>query len=182
MFGFLSLDPPRSSFPPPRADQIFKHLQIIPSGHDNPLPSKPNSTTSPPLEESPYQVFYHVYKPVTKFKKSSPGEPDFRLVVIKCVPPFPSLLFPSRLIRSNTFPPLPAPPFTSQRHNPPPKPLRAQRALLQPPARPTHRKHSPPSTPPRALYPTSHLNEPQTTVHSSPSSSAPFLLERVQPF
>lgn len=82
---------------------MFSHLQIIPSGHDRhlprgPLPHKPSSLTPlddtgavtaggvsgpPSLQEFPYQTFFHVYKPVTKYKKSDPPEPDFRMVVIK---------------------------------------------------------------------------------------------------
>lgn len=90
---------------------MFSHLQIIPSGHDRPLPRgplphQPSSLTPldhpasvdttapvsqvaklPSLQEFPYQTFFHVYKPVTKYKKSDPPEPDFRMVVIKSVPP-----------------------------------------------------------------------------------------------
>ena len=33
--------------------------------------------------ERPYDVFFHVYKPVTKFKKTEPPEPDFRIGVIE---------------------------------------------------------------------------------------------------
>lgn len=84
---------------------MFAHLQIIPSGHDRPLPRGPlphsPSTLTPldkpvqsadepsavsqlpSLQEYPYQTFYHVYKPVTKYKKSDPPEPDFRLVIVK---------------------------------------------------------------------------------------------------
>jgi tRNA-splicing endonuclease subunit Sen54 len=82
---------------------MFSHLQIIPSGHDRPLPRGPlphrpslltplddarpvttGGVPGPPsLQEYPYQTFFHVYKPVTKFKKSDPPEPDFRMVVIK---------------------------------------------------------------------------------------------------
>jgi len=84
-------------------DQIFSRLQIIPSGHDralprgplahepsvfNPLVPVPEASRPeglPSLEEYPFQPFFHVYKPVTKYKKSSPPPPDFKLVVIKCV-------------------------------------------------------------------------------------------------
>lgn len=86
------------------ADKMFAHLQVIPSGHDRPLPRGPlphqpsvltpldKRTGSeapadrlPSYQEQPYQTFFHVYKPVTKYKKSDPPEPDFRLVVIKSV-------------------------------------------------------------------------------------------------
>jgi len=86
-------------------DQIFSRLQVIPSGHDRPLPRGPlphppsvlnplspvpeasRAKNLPSLEEYPFQPFFHVYKPVTKYKKSSPPPPDFKLVVIKCAAP-----------------------------------------------------------------------------------------------
>ncbi|KAK4052816.1 tRNA-splicing endonuclease subunit sen54 [Microbotryomycetes sp. JL201] len=77
-------------------DSIFSHLQIVPSGWDRKLPRAilprnasaltpfvshaPSNKTQ--LVEEPYQEFYHVYKPITKFKKSAPLPPDFRLVVV----------------------------------------------------------------------------------------------------
>ena len=86
------------SFVPLAAGDIFGRLQVIPTGHDLGLPRGlvervPSKLTPlhpveahpelPSLETSPYQPFYHVYKPATKFKKSAPGPPDFRLVVVK---------------------------------------------------------------------------------------------------
>lgn len=71
---------------------------MIPTGQDLPLPREavphvPSKLVPlhpvaahpslPSLETNPYQPFYHIYKPSTKFKKSAPGPPDFRLVVIK---------------------------------------------------------------------------------------------------
>lgn len=93
-------------------DQLFSRLQIIPTGHDTPLPRSalpqtpslltplipsphpshtlpPASTSTEPLkelqdlEQYPYQPFFHMYKPVTKYKKSNPPPPDFRIVVVK---------------------------------------------------------------------------------------------------
>ncbi|KAL8279072.1 hypothetical protein RQP46_008530 [Phenoliferia psychrophenolica] len=82
-------------------DQIFSKLQIVPSGWDTPLPRGPLPKTPsvlaplipttapscglPSLEEFPYQTFFNVYKPITKFRKSAPPPPDFEIVVIKCV-------------------------------------------------------------------------------------------------
>lgn len=94
-----------------KTDQIFSRLQIIPTCalHTSsrplraPLPRDPSVLTSrvpnpeqhldplPSFAEYPYQVFYNVYKPVTKYKKNNPPEPDFRLVVVKYAP-FPSPL------------------------------------------------------------------------------------------
>ncbi|GAA6023771.1 hypothetical protein JCM10207_001187 [Rhodosporidiobolus poonsookiae] len=94
-------------------DQIFSRLQIIPATglHSSssplraPLPHAPSplspvassTTTSadaglPSFDEYPYQPFWHVYKPVTKYKKNNPPEPDFRLVVVNAATtPLPTL-------------------------------------------------------------------------------------------
>ncbi|GAA5995244.1 tRNA splicing endonuclease subunit SEN54 [Rhodotorula paludigena] len=91
-------------------DKIFSRLQIIPSGHDRPLPRGPlphapsvftplapvptaaQAPDLPDLELHPYQPFFHVYKPVTKYKKSAPPPPDFKLVVINgATTPMPDL-------------------------------------------------------------------------------------------
>jgi tRNA-splicing endonuclease subunit Sen54 len=48
----------------------------------------------PSLETHPYQEFFHIYKPINKYRKSDPGPPDFRLVVISYVPSS-STLYPS---------------------------------------------------------------------------------------
>lgn len=82
-------------------DKIFGRLQFIPTGHDQPLPrqsiphrpsiltplvpleSAEEKTGLPQLEPHPYQTFFKVYKPVTKYRKSAPPPPDFRVVVIK---------------------------------------------------------------------------------------------------
>ena len=34
-------------------------------------------------KDSPYRVFYNIYKPMTAFKKSSPPPPDYQVVVVK---------------------------------------------------------------------------------------------------
>ncbi|KAF4581565.1 tRNA-splicing endonuclease subunit sen54 [Pleurotus pulmonarius] len=54
---------------------IFKSLRFIPSGHNAPLHIKQSSA-------SPYKIFYHLYKPSTPFKKTSPPPPDFSVVVV----------------------------------------------------------------------------------------------------
>lgn len=83
-------------------DRIFRHLQLIPTGHDRDLgqssaPHQPSALTPlssvpphaaallPDTQEYPYQTFFNIYKPVTKYRKSAPPPPDFRIVVIKCV-------------------------------------------------------------------------------------------------
>lgn len=73
-------------------DQIFTALQLIQSG-----PRKSVSKAQEPAEKQPadpYQVFFHVYKPVTKFRKSDPPEPDFLIAVINAeTTPIPNLPF-----------------------------------------------------------------------------------------
>ena len=56
-------------------------LQFIPF-HD-PSNAKPTySQLAPPQFDSTFHVTYHVYKPSPKFKKSTPGPPDFRVAVV----------------------------------------------------------------------------------------------------
>ncbi|GAA5868606.1 hypothetical protein JCM3774_005444 [Rhodotorula dairenensis] len=114
-------------------DKMFSHLQIVPSGHDRPLPRgplphqpSPLTPLDPPasveayspaslkvaklpsLQEFPYQTFFHVYKPVTKYKKSDPPEPDFRMVVINAATtPMPDLFEFTALFDSTPMPPPP---------------------------------------------------------------------------
>lgn len=80
---------------------MFSHLQIVPAGHDRPLPARLSHTSSPredgvlapstltPAGESepvePYEIFFYLYKPNAKFKKSAPPEPQFQLCVVECV-------------------------------------------------------------------------------------------------
>ncbi|GAA5984756.1 hypothetical protein JCM10908_003489 [Rhodotorula pacifica] len=121
-------------------DAMFSHLQIIPSGHDRPLPRGPlphmpspltplddpavveadssviKAPAPPSLQEFPYQTFFHVYKPVTKYKKSDPPEPDFRMVVINAATtPMPDLFEFSALFDSTPMPPPPIPGSTTYR-------------------------------------------------------------------
>ncbi|TFK65598.1 hypothetical protein BDN72DRAFT_800974 [Pluteus cervinus] len=66
---------------------LFQSLRFLSSTrHDRPLQRSipPQSTTnkSPEMHTTPYHIFYNVYKPSTPFKKSAPGPPDFRIVVV----------------------------------------------------------------------------------------------------
>jgi tRNA-splicing endonuclease subunit Sen54 len=59
---------------------IFSSFRIIP-------------TISPYIESrdlvgSPYQVFFHVWKPETSWNRMHPARPDFDVVVIKYLHPF----------------------------------------------------------------------------------------------
>ncbi|KAI0696426.1 tRNA-splicing endonuclease subunit sen54 N-term-domain-containing protein [Cytidiella melzeri] len=65
---------------------VFRSLRFLPSGHNVPLQIKT------PESNSPYQIFYNVYKPSTAFKKTAPPVPDFSIVVIDArTTPVPSL-------------------------------------------------------------------------------------------
>ncbi|KAI0667674.1 tRNA-splicing endonuclease subunit sen54 N-term-domain-containing protein [Trametes maxima] len=57
---------------------LFKSLRSLFSGHTTPLRVKHNPETPP----SPYQIFFHLYKPCTPFKKTAPPPPDFSVVVV----------------------------------------------------------------------------------------------------
>ncbi|KAI9696344.1 MAG: tRNA-splicing endonuclease subunit sen54 [Bogoriella megaspora] len=59
---------------------IYHLLQIIPF-HDPRLPSA-QPAPLPDQGESPFMIFYNVWKPTPKFKKSAPGPPDFRIAVV----------------------------------------------------------------------------------------------------
>lgn len=62
----------------PHPASIFKSLRFMPSGHKVPL-----ITTSRQSQQTPYEIFFHLYKPSTPFRKSAPPAPDFSIVVVK---------------------------------------------------------------------------------------------------
>ncbi|BGP43067.1 tRNA-splicing endonuclease subunit sen54 [Rhodotorula kratochvilovae] len=143
-------------------DQIFSRLQIIPSGHDRalprgPLPHTPSVFTPlapvpeaskahdlPSLEEYPFQPFFHVYKPVTKYKKSTPPAPDFKLVVINgATTPMPDLFEFTAMFESSPFPPeQPTPSTTFTPRTAPAKPRFPPRNPPPAPAPPPTRLQS----------------------------------------
>ena len=53
---------------------IFSHLRIVPTGHTQPLPPRPNPPTSEniydALVQNPYLPFYHIWKPATPWSKA----------------------------------------------------------------------------------------------------------------
>ncbi|KIK08092.1 hypothetical protein K443DRAFT_672975 [Laccaria amethystina LaAM-08-1] len=66
---------------------LFRSLRFIPSGHRVPLRQSKSVEV-----ESPYQIFYNLYKPSTPFKKTAPPPPDFQIVVINArTTPMPTL-------------------------------------------------------------------------------------------
>ncbi|KAI0304496.1 tRNA-splicing endonuclease subunit sen54 N-term-domain-containing protein [Multifurca ochricompacta] len=58
----------------------FKTLRFFPSGHSVPLWSRTRG--SPEDDPSPYEVFYHLYKPNAPYRKTAPPPPDFSVVVV----------------------------------------------------------------------------------------------------
>ena len=67
---------------------IFKTLRFMPSGHSVPLRSQ-RQTSSPADDDddddgpSPYEIFYHLHKPNTPYRKTAPPPPEFSIVVVK---------------------------------------------------------------------------------------------------
>ncbi|KAI0059647.1 hypothetical protein BV25DRAFT_1993519 [Artomyces pyxidatus] len=93
---------------------VFKSIRFIPSGHATPLLPLESHTT---LVPSPYEVFYHVYKPNTPFRKTAPPPPDFHIVVVNArTTPIPTLAELTTLYASLPTLPLPLP----RRRNLPP--------------------------------------------------------------
>lgn len=59
---------------------VLKSLRVIPTGHS----VAPHSSRATPVApSSPYKIFYNMYKPSTNFRKTTPPQPDFQIVVIK---------------------------------------------------------------------------------------------------
>ncbi|KAK2459706.1 hypothetical protein APHAL10511_008351 [Amanita phalloides] len=59
---------------------ILQSLRFIPCGHKVPL--RQFHSPKGDVADTPYKIFYNVYKPNTPFKKSAPGRPDFQVVVV----------------------------------------------------------------------------------------------------
>ncbi|KAM5433549.1 tRNA-splicing endonuclease subunit sen54 [Microsporum ferrugineum] len=83
-------------------NDIYRSLSIIPA-YD---PSRPDGEINL-APTSPYRVTFNVYKPSTPYKKSSPGEPDFRLAVVdaRANPIIPTLENLSALLASTPLDP-----------------------------------------------------------------------------
>ncbi|TIC68600.1 hypothetical protein E3Q03_01566 [Wallemia mellicola] len=60
-------------------DSIFKSLRLIPSGYSK---AHESSAKLDQDEQHEFDITWHVWRPATKFKKSSPPPPDFRIVVV----------------------------------------------------------------------------------------------------
>ncbi|KAI0335748.1 hypothetical protein GY45DRAFT_1316455 [Cubamyces sp. BRFM 1775] len=60
------------------SSSLYKSLRFLPSGHSVPL----HIQQAPEKPPSPYEIFFHLYKPSTPFKKTAPPPPDFSVVVV----------------------------------------------------------------------------------------------------
>lgn len=56
---------------------LYQSLKLVLRGFGVPL------QVAPRVAISQYTPFYHVYKPSTTFKKTSPPPPDFHIVIVK---------------------------------------------------------------------------------------------------
>lgn len=85
--------------------KVFKSLRVIPAGHS----VAPHSSRATPVApSSPYKIFYNMYKPSTNFRKTTPPQPDFQIVVINARTAFvPSLYELTELF--NVLPEIPPP-------------------------------------------------------------------------
>ncbi|KAG5638865.1 hypothetical protein H0H81_009418 [Sphagnurus paluster] len=71
---------------------IFRSLRFIPAGHKVPIHHPDAEKRLEAKNNSPYQIFYNLYKPSTPFKRSAPPLPDFQIVVINArTTPMPTL-------------------------------------------------------------------------------------------
>lgn len=92
---------------------IFKTLRFLSSGHAVPLPSRTRSGDTP----SHYEIFYHLYKPNTPYRKTAPPRPDFSIVVVNArTTPMPTLAELSHMYEG--LPTIP-PPVPRSRKAPP---------------------------------------------------------------
>jgi tRNA-splicing endonuclease subunit Sen54 len=54
---------------------ILSSLRALQVGHTHAVP--------PPKEDSPFEIFYNIYKPNTPLRKTAPPPPDFQCVVVE---------------------------------------------------------------------------------------------------
>lgn len=60
---------------------MFAHLRLFKPGFSLPLHRQPQQDEP----DTPYKVFYNLYKPGVAFAKTNPRPPDFQIVVVKYV-------------------------------------------------------------------------------------------------
>lgn len=87
--------------------KVLKSLRVIPAGYSV---ASHFSRATPVAPSSPYKIFYNMYKPSTNFRKTTPPQPDFQIVVINARTALvPSLYELTELfnVLPETLPPLP---------------------------------------------------------------------------
>ncbi|KAL5482833.1 SEN54 [Sanghuangporus weigelae] len=57
---------------------IFSALRFIPSAYSRPR----LGMLEGPAQSSPYEVFFHLYKPTTPYRKTAPSPPDYSVIVV----------------------------------------------------------------------------------------------------
>jgi tRNA-splicing endonuclease subunit Sen54 len=61
-----------------RYDEVFNRLRIVPSGHSHHLPSRPKAQSNDEVPE----IFFYAWRPATRFKKTDPPLPEYRIAVV----------------------------------------------------------------------------------------------------
>lgn len=68
------------------AARIFSRLRIIPNSASppiiSPIVASPSGET--PADPLPVEIYFHVWKPASNYKKSNPPPPDFYVSVVEC--------------------------------------------------------------------------------------------------
>ncbi|EPQ28130.1 uncharacterized protein PFL1_04457 [Pseudozyma flocculosa PF-1] len=65
---------------------VYETLQIVPSGHDRPFPTRPTPLPrragSAADDEVDLRPFYYAWRPATAYRKTHPPPPEFRIAII----------------------------------------------------------------------------------------------------
>ena len=65
---------------------LFMPLRVVPTGHSLPLVPAVSLPTASDIDSEnlrTFDVFWHVWKPATKYRKNGPCDPDFEMVVVE---------------------------------------------------------------------------------------------------
>ncbi|BFZ62509.1 tRNA-splicing endonuclease subunit sen54 [Saitoella coloradoensis] len=89
-------------------EDVYKFLSLVPYHSFSSQPSLTltlQSVTNGTAHPSPWQVHFDIWKPATKFKRSEPPAPDFRICVVNsCTTDTPSLTDINTLLSTIPFP------------------------------------------------------------------------------
>jgi tRNA-splicing endonuclease subunit Sen54 len=64
-----------------RYEDVFDRLRIVPSGHDHRLRPRLSKGEQQPNDSVP-EIFFYAWRPATRFKKTDPPLPEYRLAVV----------------------------------------------------------------------------------------------------